>query len=76
MRLFFYIGILPSAMDSTFFLSFSLILSAREFFMVRVSQYIRDDETGSEGSSVKGRQRRVQNVRKGNGWAKGIESGG
>lgn len=63
-------------MDSTLSLSFSLVLSSRGFFMVRVSQYIRDDEEGSEGSSVEGRQRRVQNVRKGNGRAKGIESGG
>lgn len=33
--------------------------------MVRVSQYIRDDKEGSEGSSIEGQQRRVQNVRKG-----------
>lgn len=36
------------------FLSLPLMLSARGFFMVRVSQYIRDDEEGSVGSSVKG----------------------
>jgi len=77
MWLFLDLGILQSAMDSTFSLSFSLVLSAREFFIVRVSQYIRDEE-GSEGTSIEGRQRggrRVQNVRKGNGRAKGIESG-
>lgn len=46
--------------------------------MVRVSQYIRNDEERGEGFSAE-RARRVQNDREGEGsggWAKGIGSGG
>lgn len=76
MRSFFSIGILPSAMDSTLSLSLSLVLSARGFSMVRVSQYIRDDEEGSEGSPVKGSREGCKTFARGTDGAKGIESGG
>lgn len=45
--------------------------------MVRVSQYIRDGEEGSEGSSIeRGSREGCKTFARGNERAKGIESGG